>query len=291
MYELNGRIMKKILVPCDFSKPAISAYRQALTIAAQSRGEVYLLYVIEPPILNDTMLMPTLNFEEELMKELKGKAKGDFKELINDHKTDQVKVSFDIQYGSVSTTIKEYIEANNIDLVVMGSTGASGFKEYFVGSNAERVVRLSLVPVLVVKGYSEHPIKNIVFPNTLDVEHQEGLLVKVKELQDFFKAKLHVVYINTASNFAVDNIIRPQLQAFAERYMLKNYTVNIFNHLSTEGGVVEFAKMINADMIAIGTHGRTGLNHLFKGSIAEDLVNHTECLIWTCRLKNELVEA
>lgn len=283
--------MKKILVPCDFSKPAINAYRQALGIAAQSDSVVHLLHVIEPPLMNDTMLMPALNFEEELMKEMKENAQGQFKNIVKEGKADHVKVSFDIQYGSVSTTIQEYIKDNEIDLVVMGSTGASGLKEYFVGSNAERVVRMSPVPVLVVKDYYEHPIKNIVLPNTLDVEHQEGFMVKVKELQEFFKAKLHVVYINTASNFVVDSVIRPQLQEFAERYMLKNYTVNVFNHISTEGGAMEFTKMVNGDLIAIGTHGRRGLNHLFKGSIAEDLVNHTDCLIWTCRLNNELVEA
>lgn len=282
--------MKKILVPCDFSKPAINAYRQALGIAAQSMSVVHLLHVIEPPIMNDTMLMPTLNFEEELMKEMKQKAQGELKNMVKENE-EPVKVSFDIQFGAVSTTIQEYIKDNDIDLVIMGSTGASGLKEYFVGSNAERVVRMSPVPVLVVKDYYEHPIKNIVLPNTLDVEHQEGFMIKVKDLQEFFKAKLHVVYINTANNFVVDNVIRPQLQEFAERYMLKNYTLNVFNHLSTEGGAIEFTKMISGDLIAIGTHGRRGLNHFFKGSIAEDLVNHTECLIWTCRLNNELVEA
>lgn len=283
--------MKKILVPCDFSTPAINAFRQALDVAAQSKGAVHLLHVIEPPIMNDTMLMPTLNFEEELMRDLKTKAQGDFKNLVKEHKVELVKVSYDIQYGAVASTVQGYIKDNGIDFVIMGSTGASGLKEYFVGSNAEHVVRMSPVPVLVVKDYYERPVKNIVFPNTLDVEHQEGFMIKVKELQEFFNAKLHVVYINTASNFVADTVLRPLLHDFAERYMLKNYTVNIFNHFSTESGVVEFSKMVNGDLIAIGTHGRRGLNHLFKGSIAEDLVNHTECLIWTCRLKNELVEA
>jgi len=283
--------MKKILVPCDFSKPAISAYRQALAVAAQSNGVVHLLHVIEPPLLNDTMIMPTLNFEEELMKELKDKATGEFKNVIKENKADQVKVKFDIQYGSVASTVNDYIKENNIDLVIMGSTGASGLKEIFIGSNAERVVRQSPVPVLVVKEFYEWPVKNIVFPNELDTEHQEHLITKVKELQEFFKAKLHIVYINTASNFVVDTVIRPQLQDFAKRYMLKNYTINIFNHISTEKGVIDFTKMIEGDLIAIGTHGRRGINHLMKGSIAEDLVNHTDSLIWTYKLKNELIEA
>jgi nucleotide-binding universal stress UspA family protein len=283
--------MKNILVPCDFSKPAISAYRQALGVAAQSNGVVHLLHVIEPPILNDTMLMPTLNFEEELMKEMKIKATHEFKDVITKNKVDQVKVSFDIQYGAVATTVKEYIKDHEIDLVIMGSTGASGFKEYFIGSNAERVVRQSSVPVLVVKEFYEWPIKNIVFPNELDTEHQEDLITKVKELQEFFKAKLHILYVNTASNFVVDTVIRPQLQEFAERYMLKNYTINIFNHISTQEGVIDFTKMVEGDLIAIGTHGRKGINHLMKGSIAEDLVNHTDCMVWTYKLKNEMIEA
>jgi nucleotide-binding universal stress UspA family protein len=283
--------MKKILVPCDFSKPAISAYRQALGVAAQSNGVVHLLHVIEPPLMNDTMIMPTLNFEEELMKEMKDKATGEFKNVIKENKVGQVKVKFDIQYGSVASTVTDYIKENDIDLVIMGSTGASGLKEIFIGSNAERVVRQSPVPVLVVKEFYEWPVKNIVFPNELDTEHQENLITKVKELQEFFKAKLHIVYINTASNFVVDTVIRPQLQEFAERYMLKNYTINIFNHISTEKGVIDFTKMIEGDLIAIGTHGRKGINHLMKGSIAENLVNHTDSLIWTYKLKNELIEA
>jgi len=283
--------MKNILVPCDFSKPAISAYRQALGVAAQSNGVVHLLHVIEPPILNDTMLMPTLNFEEELMKEMKVKATGEFKDVIKENKLDHVKVSFDIQYGAVATTVKEYIKDHEIDLVIMGSTGASGFKEYFIGSNAERVVRQSSVPVLVVKEFYEWPVKNIVFPNELDTEHQEDLIMKVKELQEFFKAKLHILYVNTASNFVVDTVIRPQLQEFADRYMLKNYTINIFNHISIQEGAIDFTKMVEGDLIAIGTHGRKGINHLMKGSIAEDLVNHTDCMVWTYKLKNELIEA
>jgi nucleotide-binding universal stress UspA family protein len=283
--------MKKILVPCDFSKPAISAYRQALDFAAQENGMIFLLHVIEPPILQDTMLMPTLNFEEELMKEMKEKAETEFKGLIKKHESENVKVRFEIQYGAVPTTIQEFIKENEIDTVVMGSTGANGFKEYFIGSNAERVVRQSEVPVLVVKNYREQPVKNIIFPNDLDVEHQEDLINKIKDQQHLFNAKLHIVYVNTPDNFVSDTVTRPLLQQFADRFLLKNYTINVFNHVSTEEGVIEFTKLMDGDMITIGTHGRKGINHLMRGSIAENIVNHTQCLIWTYKLKNELVEA
>ena len=74
--------MKKILVPCDFSKPAINAFRFALDIAAQSKGTVCLLNIIELPVLHDTALMPVLNFEADLLEELKGKAEKSFSKLI-----------------------------------------------------------------------------------------------------------------------------------------------------------------------------------------------------------------
>jgi len=293
-YKFDPRIkksrMKKILVPCDFSKSAIDAYRQALDISAQSNGEIYLLHVIEPPLMNDTVLMPTLNFEEELMKELKGKAQDQFKKLKSDNKT-ETKVSYDIQYGAVSSSILESIEKNKIDLIVMGSTGASGFKEYFLGSNAERIVRKSPIPVLVVKKYNDLPVKNIIFPNNLDMDYQEDLIMKVKDLQEFFKAKLHIVYVNTPANFIVDSVTRQKLEEFAERFMFKNYTINIFNHLSLETGMLEFSNMIHGNLIAMGTHGRRGINHLMNGSIAEDLVNHSNTLVWTYTMKNESVSA
>ena len=275
--------MKKILVPCDFSEPANNAFRQATDIAVQSDGVVHLLHVVEPPIMNDTLLMPTLYFEEEEMKEHKNKAERMFRDMINRNKLQHIKSEFAVQVGSIADTIQEYIKGHEIDMVVMGSTGASGLKEYFIGSNAEKVVRHSLVPVLIVKNYFGQPIRKIIFPNTL--EHQEDLVMKVKELQDFFKAKLCLVYINTQFGLVNETSIREHLKEFADRFMLKNYSLSVFNHTSIEKGIIEYTKMINGDMIALGTHGHKGVVHLVKGSVAEDIVNHTDRPIWTCRMK------
>ena len=70
--------MKKILVPCDFSKPAINAFRFAVGIAAQSKGTVYLLNIVELPVLHDTVMMPVLSFEAELLKDLKERGRTRF---------------------------------------------------------------------------------------------------------------------------------------------------------------------------------------------------------------------
>ena len=58
-----------------------------------------------------------------------------------------------------------------------------------------------------------------------------------------------------------------------ETHELENYTVNIYNDVVEEDGIIYFARDIDADMIALSTHGRSGLMHLLSGSIAEDVVN------------------
>ncbi len=283
--------MKKILVPCDFSKPAINAFRFALDIAAQSKGSVYLLNIIELPVLHDTALMPVLNFEAELLQELKEKAEKSFSKLIAKYVTEGSKVIGEVIFGSVSRQILEFTNAKKIDLVVMGSHGASGLREFFIGSNAEKIVRNSLVPVLVVKDYSKRSITSIVFPNTLDTEHQEALTMKVKGLQAFFKAHLYVVWINTPVNFTSDTETFKRLESFAQRYMLKDYSLHVFNHRDEEAGIFEFTNKVKGDIIAMATHGRKGISHLLNGSLAEDVVNHTRGLVWTYSLKSETVEA
>jgi Universal stress protein family len=104
-------------------------------------------------------------------------------------------------------------------------------------------------------------------------------------LQDFFKATLHIVWINTPGNFTSDNVTLVRLKDFAKRFMLKDYTLSVFNDTFEESGVISFAHAIKADMIAMGTHGRRGLNHVMSGSVAEDVVNHIDCPIWTYTIK------
>lgn len=278
--------MKKILVPCDFSQQAINAFRFALDTSLQSKGEVHLLHIVELPVMHDTVLMPVLSFEETLLKELSQKAEKQFEKIKEKYVQDGQKVKTIIQYGSTSRMILDYIDAQKIDLVIMGTEGASGAKELLIGSNTEKIVRRSPAPVLAIKKYVKvASIKNIVFPNTLE-QDQEDLTLKVKALQSFFKAKLHIVYINTPANFTRDVVTLPRLKDFAKRFMLKDFTINVFNDPYEESGIINFAHMIKAELIAMGTHGRKGLGHILSGSVAEDVVNHVDCPIWTYTIKS-----
>ena len=168
--------MKKILVPCDFSKPAINAFKFALDIAERSGGTVILVHVIELPVMHDTVLMPVLSFEEQLLKELKEKAVAQFKKIIEKNKRERVKIFFHVEFGPISRRLLEMIVAQSADVVIMGSHGASGLREYFIGSIAEKIIRKSLCPYLLLKITTKAPLRILYFPIPLTRKIKLNLL-------------------------------------------------------------------------------------------------------------------
>lgn len=273
--------MKNIIVPCDFSKPSLEAARFAADIARRSKGHVTLFHTIALPALYDSSAV--LAFEKSYMNEAREKALNELQKVKSKYIGANVKTKLEVEFGDLLLQLKSQFKSGKYDLVVMGTTGASGIKEYTFGSNAEKVVRNSSVPVICVrKAVTE--IKSIVFPVRPDLD-QETLTMGVKDLQNFFGAKLHLVFVNTPAFFRRDTETVPQLEKFAKRFMLKNYTLNVFSDMSEEDGIINFTKMQKADMVAMRTHGRKGLAHLGMGSIAEDVVNHIDCPIWTLKVK------
>jgi nucleotide-binding universal stress UspA family protein len=284
--------MRKLLVPCDFSTPSLHAFQFALDAAAKSpNGTVHLLHVIELPVLHDSILMPVLTFEQDLMTELREKAEKEFDIIKKQYNKNSIEVITVVQFGKISDMIQQYTKDHPIDAIIMGSHGATGIREFFIGSNAEKVVRHATVPVLVIKDLYKGPVKHIVFPNTLETEAQEDLVMKVKALQHFFDAHLHIVWINTPINFTSDSVTRKRLEEFAKRYQFKNYTISVYSHVDPEGGIIEFAKSVDGTLIAMGTHSRKGFAHMMHGSLTESLVNHTSTLVWSYTMKGESVAA
>lgn len=284
--------MRKLLVPCDFSTPSLHAFQFALDAAAKSpNGTVYMLHVIELPVLHDSILMPVLTFEQDLMAELREKAEKEFEIIKKKYNKNSIEVITEVQFGKISDMIRQYTKDHPIDAIIMGSHGATGMRELFIGSNAEKVVRHAPVPVLVIKDFYKGPVKHIVFPNTLETEAQEDLVMKVKALQHFFDAHLHIVWINTPLNFTSDSVTRKRLEQFAKRYQFKNYTISTYSHVDPEGGIIEFAKSVDGTLIAMGTHSRKGFSHMMHGSLTESLVNHTNMLVWSYTMKGESVAA
>ena len=120
---------------------------------------------------------------------------------------------------------------------------------------------------------SSFDYKNIVFATSLN-EDESAIIDILKVMQETYNSTLHLVRVNTPNNFERDTDTLAAMKSYAENNGIKNYTMNVFNDSTEEEGIVYFAEHINADLIALSTHGRTGLAHLLSGSIAEDVVSH-----------------
>jgi hypothetical protein len=156
----------------------------------------------------------------------------------------------------------------------MGTSGRSKLEEMIIGSNTEKVIRHSACPVLTVhEKPGNNEFKNIVYATSMSEDEIEFAGV-VKNAQEMYNATVHIVRINTPDNFQSDTTVKKVMQNFARKLKLKNYTLNIFNDYSEEEGIIHFADSIDADLVAMSTHGRTGFAHVLAGSIAEDVANH-----------------
>ncbi len=273
--------MKRILVPTDFSEPSQRSYKFALDLAEAIEGEVFVLHLIDLPLIQETTfgIQPPL-MDKSLLKPFEEKAKAVFKYITKKYPT-KVPVHFFPAHREIVPGILSFIDTKKIDLVVMSTHGASGFDEFFTGSTAEVVARYSPVPVLATgKKASFSKVKNIIFPNTLEL-NQRDLMRRVKQLQDACHAKLHVLLINTASHFHTDAEALQLLEKFAYHYNLENYTLNHRSNESEPGGIADFADEVKGDLVAMATHGRIGLARLVRGSIAESVSDLIEKPIWT----------
>ncbi len=276
--------MKKILVPIDFSNQAEYAAEVAASIAMQTNSKIYLLHMLELPmeVIDPSNFGNANNSPSSLLYLKRAYEKfEDFKELPF---LKGIEVENSVQFHKAYDGIIEESKKQEADLIVMGSRGASGIEEMLVGSNTEKVVRNSEIPVLVIKEpVHNFKIENIVFASNFDFENRIAFQ-KILNFTSLFNAKLHLLKINTIHNFETTKDSSDAIRNFINDFDLGDFTLNIYNDLSVETGILNFSKVIDADLILLNTHGRRGLAHLFNGSISEDLTNHAKLPVITFKL-------
>lgn len=275
--------MKKILVPVDFSENSEYALEAAVKIAQLKKADVIALHMVGIPeaVINWNDPIETfeaLNYTElvnvkfiELFK----------KDSFKDVKIEKLVCKF-IHFTEINNQAKKY----NADLIVMGSHGSSGFSELFVGSNTEKIVRTSEIPVMVIKKrFENNDLKNIIFACDFEKDGVHSFTSAMK----FFKklnAKVHLLYVNLPNEkFRNTTQMEEKVKQFFKMIHSSHNkafeTLNFVNDYSVEAGIYSFCKKIDADAISLATHGRRGLAHFFFGSVGEDLANHAELPVFT----------
>ena len=204
------------------------------------------------------------------------KAKKQLTKLVEDPKFEGIRVKQELRIGSPYHGMNTIITERKVDLVVMGTAGHSELEQMIIGSNTEKIVRRSHCPVLTMHAKpASRDFKNIVYATSMDKDEEVFSRI-VRATQKLYDATIHLVRINTPGNFQRDVVVKKYMQDFAKKLQLKNFTLNVFNDVSEEEGIIYFADSIDADLVAMATHGRTGFAHVLAGSIAEDVVSHSK---------------
>lgn len=273
--------MKRILVPTDFSEHANYATEVAAQIAKKHDAELYLLHIVDIETYGGTG-ESVQDIPEGLF--LLKLAQKRFDELLKQPYLKGVKIVDAIQFETTYKNITDQAKKHNIDLIVMGTHGVSGWKEVFVGSNTEKVVRIAECPVLSVKQRHENfCMDDVVFASNFKEEAYEAF-PHFKELFGMFKSRIHLLCVSSPGHFNSTVEAEQDMQEFANRFELENYTINLYNERDIEAGVMHFSEAIMADIIAVSTHGRSGISTILNASVANSLVNHAKRPVLSVRV-------
>lgn len=295
--------VRNVLVPVDFSAPSLSAVQFALPLIKQFGADLHLVHVFARDYPITTLVaMPLVLPEAEINRSVRRR----LNEVARKYSIDLGRENIHVLKGRPFEEISRTARENNVDLIIIATRGNTGFKHLVLGSTAERVVRYSPCPVLVVRGrdlktngrreeisgraaefrkilvpidFSEYSMKGLAYAMALAKESGAKLVL------------LHSValkYYVTSDEFARHDfpLLLQQEEKAARGQMRDLIRQTDWDGIEIESSVqighagdqiCLWARELAADLIVTPTHGRTGLKHVLLGSTAEYVVRHASC--------------
>lgn len=272
---------KKILVPVDFSKTSHKAFHHVKWLASKFFSEVTLIHVRET--YPDVTIFPSLyQPSEDLNNEYKKVVLAKLEEMANELLSSGIKV-VNTQYseGNIVACINAYAIEEKMDIVVMGTHGSKGFTEFFIGSNAFKVVNMINLPVLTVNDQGAFsPYQNIVAPldNSL---YSRAKFPYIAELAGILGANVEILYPVVSDAKIKQDISNhfQQVSDFLEKKNIKHMARPVEGNFAHE--VIKFAEYANADLIVMMSETEMTISKMLLGSQAQEIVNHSKVPVIT----------
>lgn len=270
--------IKKILVPIDFSETSEAATANAIILAQLLKAEVILIHIIENNwnqfsiLLQEQIMPPSI---QDIEKAIEKKMNALQKKIS---KTSGIIPEVFITTGNIHFEIVKFSEEKKVDLIVMGTHGMSGYNEMFIGSNAQRVVTLSEVPVLTMqKKYSKPEFKNILIPidNSTHSREKVNLAVIIANL---FGAFIHILGLPDTKDKLEINKFDTKIKSVEDFFNsagLKNKTT-IVRGDNLGKAAITYATKNKCDLIIINTGHESKINDVFLSAFVQQIVNHSK---------------
>lgn len=260
--------MKNILVAVDFSKGSIRALAYAIKLANIFKSDILLTFVLKPDS-NDSLYS---NSHDKIIEEVNTR----FQDLIATHKKNLKggNMTFKIREGKVHTEVSNQAKYTDCELIVTGTHGVSGFEEFWLGSNARRIVTSAPCPVITVRNdfCAAHDIKKIVIPIDSSIDSRQKVPFTC-DLAEATGAEIHLlITANSASEKKIAKNYAKQTLKYIEERGLKTVVVETQKKPSD---VISYAQKVNADLISIMTEQEVSTISLLLGASAEQVVTHS----------------
>lgn len=268
--------MKKILFPTDFSKVAENAFLHALHYAKAINAELLLLHTYELPIV-DNQFVPQ-NYKDifdslELSQFEKFKDEIPKLRLIaTQNGLEHVRMNHLLRDGDLIYNIKEVIKTENIDLVIMGTSGAEGWKETFLGTNTGEVLLNINVPILSIPKETKFAeIKNICLTTRYRSKDRE-VLREVLKFAKALNAKVKCLYVKTK----VSDNTEATFNDWSETFKNDPVTFYVLPNEDVRESITDFLTSQEIDIIVMTTYKRGFFESFFSSSLTEKIINTSQ---------------
>lgn len=260
--------MKHIIVPIDFSSESINGLRFAIVFANRFGSEIQMVYVQKA-----SSEFGRADFNEE-----KKKATAKLFELIEEYSSKLVepsKLGFIVKKGRIYQEIVNQAQAFNDSIIICSTHGASGFEEFFIGSNAFKIISATELPVITIRhGALTRDIQTIVMPIDFSADTRQKVPFTA-ELAKAFGAEIHVVGVTSSKNEEIDAKITAYTNQVCE--FLKDHEVKFklafMNGPNITDVTIEYALDVNADIISIMTEQNEPISSFVIGSYAQQMLS------------------
>ncbi|HPE87649.1 MAG: universal stress protein [Bacteroidales bacterium] len=273
--------MNEIIVGIDFSDCSLNALEHAAVVAQKTSRNILMVFVNNP---NRSTNLVSGNVD------IIAEAKEKLDELAKTYqkKYSGVMISFNIREGKVFDRICAQAEESEAYMIVVGTHGASGFEEFWIGSNAQKIVSMTPCPILTIRHSRQihNELKIIVFPvdSTLETRQKAPF---TGEIAIAFDATIHILKLYSTSVDAVRATVDAyarQVKEYFDSMEIKNILIekeadNITNT------TLEYAREAGANLISIMTEQEKTAMNWFLGTYANQMINHSEMPVLSIRPK------
>src|SRR5690606_6277892 len=199
--------MRKILIPTDFSENSFNAIKYACELFKYDRAEFYLLNAFADTVYDTRMDSENTTFEE-IKKEISSKTKDALENLKNKIRTfspnPKHNIHIEAEFGLLVDSVNDWIEKENIDVVVMGTKGETSNKAITFGSNTLQVLKYVKCPVLAIpEVYKDIQPKNILFPTDYQLPYKRRELKLLGNFAKRFVSKINFLYVSKSQVFSL----------------------------------------------------------------------------------------